>query len=85
MLRMDCCPSLQETRQKGQQVYCTEGDTQTVITPPVLLLSPVLLSFQQLPVGGDLDVQSQFHIHQVLQVKRMINLTYRGAFYYIIR
>lgn len=40
-----------------------------IFTPALLLLllSPVLLAFQQLPVGGDLDVQSQFHIHQVLR------------------
>lgn len=27
---------------------------------------PVLLSFQQFPVGSDLDIQSQLHIHQFL-------------------
>ena len=30
------------------------------------LISPVLFSFQQFPVGGDLNVQSQLNVHQFL-------------------
>lgn len=77
MLRMNCCPSLQKDTQRLLSTlhYRDTADTMTLhINTPCSssLPSPVFLSFKQLPISGDLNVQGQFQVHQILQVKKMV-------------
>lgn len=44
-----------------------------------LIVLPVLLSFQKLPVGGDLDVQRQLDIHELLVLAELAGHVLLGS------
>ena len=56
-----CCPRFPVDGLRGRQWLWQQAEGRTDVPDP-----PLLLAFQQAPVGGDLDVQAQLGVHHLL-------------------